>query len=182
MATIEHIRNYKVSSDDKFFFDNNVWMLLFSSAISGSRPREQRVYGNLLKSIVCANATIFINSLVASEYVNTNLRLHFQRWQRLPENFGRTNYKYDYRPSQAFLDCRDTTYAELAEILKISFRKPDDFNAIQPSEILGALGDRMDFNDAYFASFCNLNKLILVTDDRDLFDTPLNIKILTSQL
>lgn len=182
MATIEQIRSYRVSSDDKFFFDNNVWMLLFSSAISGSRPREQHAYGNLLKSIICAHATIFTNSLVASEYVNTNLRLDFQRWQRLPENIGRTSYKYDYRPSKAFQECRDTTYAELEDILKISFRKPDDFNAIQPSEILGALGARMDFNDAYFASFCSLNKIILVTDDHDLFDTPLNIKILTNRL
>ena len=99
--------------------------------------------------------------VVASEYVNTNLRMGFKRWQRIPENYGKTDYKLDFRPTQAFRNCRDVAYAELEQILKASFRKPDDFN------------------DAYFVSYCALNNLILVTDDRDMFDTPLDVRILT---
>lgn len=179
MARIEHISSYSVKSGDLFFFDNNVWMLLFSSAISGSRRREQQIYNSLYGDIKCAGATIFTNALVASEYVNTNLRMGFKRWQRIPENYGKTDYKLDFRPTQAFRNCRDVAYAELEQILKASFRKPDDFNAIEPAQLLGALGENMDFNDAYFVSYCALNNLILVTDDRDMFDTPLDVRILT---
>ena len=182
MATIESIRSYRVTSDEKFFFDNNVWMAIFSSMISGSRQYEQRIYGNLFKDIQCARATIFTNALVASEYVNANLRLGFKQWMRKPENTGRTNFKLDYRPTQSFRDCRDVAYAELEQILKVSLRKPDDFNTIQMSHILGATGTTMDFNDAYFVSYCSLNNLILVTDDRDFFDTPLDVKILTNRI
>ena len=56
-----------------------------------------------------------------------------------------------------------------------------DFNAIEPSKILNATTIKMDdFNDAYLVAYCNLNNLILVTDDRDMFETPLNITILTN--
>ncbi|MDE6369893.1 MAG: PIN domain-containing protein [Duncaniella sp.] len=179
MATIERIRDYQVSSDDKFFFDNNVWMMLFSSIISGSRQHEQRIYNNLFRDIQSARATIFTNALVVSEFVNANLRIGFKRWKRLPENAGLSNYKTDFRPTQSFRDYRDIAYADLENILKVSYRKPDDFNTIELSHILGASGQTMDFNDAYFVTYCNQNRLILVTDDKDFFDTPLDVKILT---
>lgn len=179
MATIEHIQDYKVKSSDIFFFDNNVWMFLYSSAISGSKRYEQRIYGILFREIQCVKATIFINSLIASEYVNANLRLGFEQWKRIPENIARTSYKLDYRPSQSFAENRDIVYAELEQILKFAERRPDDFNAIDPIKLLGALGSKMDFNDAYYVSYCNLNNLIFVTDDKDMFDTSSDIKILT---
>ena len=75
--------------------------------------------------------------------------------------------------------CGSHYFYELEQIRKASFRKPDDFNAIEPAQLLGALGENMDFNDAYFVSYCALNNLILVTDDRDMFDTPLDVRILT---
>ena len=103
----------------------------------------------------------------------------FKQWQRLPENSGLSDYKRDYCPTEAFRTHRAVVYAELEDILRISYRKPDDFNAIEPSELLGASGANMDFNDAYFAAFCRLNNLILVTNDRDLLNTPLNVRILT---
>ncbi len=179
MARIEHIKDYRVKSGDSFFFDNNVWMLLFSSAVSNSRLRDQQIYGSLFRDIQSAGATIFTNALVASEYVNTNLRLGFSRWQREPGNSAFNSFKLHYRPTEAFRNWRDVVYAELGDILRVSFRKPDDFNAIEPTQLLDATGETMDFNDAYFVAYCKLNNLILVTDDRDMFDTPLDLTILT---
>lgn len=181
MARIENIRDFKVTSGDRFFFDNNIWMLIFSASVSGSRLREQRAYSNFFGKIQTVRATIFINALVASEYVNANLKLGFNAWKKLPENIGKNNYKRDFRPTEAFRVCQKVTYAELDQILKISDRKPDDFNAIEPSKILNATTIKMDdFNDAYLVAYCNLNNLILVTDDKDMFETPLNVRILTN--
>ena len=38
----------------------------------------------------------------------------------------------------------------------------------------------MDFNDSYYVSFCKLNNFILVTDDKDMQSTSLDITILTA--
>ena len=66
----------------------------------------------------------------------------------------------------------------MSDILSIAERKPDDFNALKLDEVMKAKG--MDFNDAYYAHFCKLNRLILVTDDKDLQSSPLDITILTA--
>ena len=87
-------------------------------------------------------------------------------------------FKRDFRPTEDFETAKKDISVEMAEILSITERKPDDFNALNLSDVLDAKG--MDFNDAYYANFCKLNRLILVTDDRDLQQTPLDITILTS--
>ena len=79
MAKVEKIKDFKVKSGDYFFFDNNVWMFLFSP-ISGASAYQQRWYGNLLRNIQTAGATIFINSLIVSEYINSSLKLNYKFW------------------------------------------------------------------------------------------------------
>ena len=83
-----------------------------------------------------------------------------------------------FRSSKDFDDAQKAAYGEMTDILSIAQRKPDDFHALNINELLNAKG--MDFNDAYYANFCKLNNLILVTDDRDLQTTPLDITILTA--
>lgn len=168
-----------MKSGDCFFFDNNVWMFLFSP-ISNANQWQQRVYSGLLRQIQSARATIFINSLVVSEYVNRSLRLAHSLWAQRQAKSGVRflDFKRDFRPTEDFENAKKEISVEMLDILSITERKPDDFNALNLDEILGAKG--MDFNDAYYANFCKLNRLILVTDDRDLQHTPLDIVVLTS--
>ena len=179
MATVKRIRDFQVKSGDCFFFDNNVWMFLFSP-ISNANQYQQRAYSNILSQIQSARATIYINSLVVSEYVNRSLRLTHALWAQRKAKSGVRflEFKRDFRPTEDFETAKKDISVEMAEILSITERKPDDFNALNLSDVLDAKG--MDFNDAYYANFCKLNRLILVTDDRDLQQTPLDITILTS--
>lgn len=179
MAKVEKIRDVIVKSGDLFFFDNNVWMYLFSP-ISGANSYQQRMYGNLLRNIQVAKASIFINSLIVSEYINRSLRLNYSIWREFEAKTGNRflDYKRDYRPTSEFEDAKIAVCEEMDNILHIAYRKPDDFNALDVTRILQA--PAMDFNDAYYANFCHLNNLTLVTDDRDLFNTPLDIKIITA--
>ncbi|MDE6207686.1 MAG: PIN domain-containing protein [Muribaculaceae bacterium] len=179
MAKVERIRDFKVKSGDCFFFDNNVWMFLFSP-ISGAKEYQQRVYSNLLRNIQTARATIFINSLIVSEYINRSLRLNHSIWQDRERRSGNrfVDYKHDYRGTEDFDNAQEEAYNEMSDILSIAERKPDDFNALKLDEVMKAKG--MDFNDAYYAYFCKLNRLILVTDDKDLQSSPLDITILTA--
>lgn len=179
MATVERIRDFRVKSGDFFFFDNNVWMFLFSP-ISNAKSKQQEIYGNLLKSIQSAHATIYINSLVVSEYVNRSLKLNYSLWKDRELKSGNYNvdYKRYYRPTRDFDIAQEDAYSEVADILTIAHRKPDDFNALRLDDVMNAKG--MDFNDAYYANFCKLNRLILVTDDRDFQNSPLDIIVLTA--
>lgn len=179
MAKIEKIRDFKVKSGDCFFFDNNVWMFLFSP-ISGANASQQKAYGNLLKNIQAAHATIFINSLVVSEYINRSLRLNHSLWrdQEIKRGNRFVDYKKDFRPTVIFESAQAEAYNEMSAILSVALRKPDDFNALRWQDITDARG--MDFNDAYYANFCRLNRLILVSDDKDMQSCPFDITILTA--
>jgi len=179
MAKVERIRDFKVKSGDCFFFDNNVWMFLFSP-ISGANSTQQITYSNLLKNIQTAKAAIFINSLVVSEYINRSLKLNYSLWRDREFKSGNrfVDYKRDYRPTEDFDNAQKEAYIEMSDILSIALRKPDDFNALKLNEVMNAKG--MDFNDAYYAVFCKLNRLILVSDDKDLQNCPLDITILTA--
>lgn len=179
MVKVERIRNFKVKSGDYFFFDNNIWMSLFSP-ISGANSYQQNIYSGLLRDIQTARATIYINSLIVSEYINRSLRLNYSLWRDKEFKAGNRfiDYKRDYRSTDEFNTAQKAVYDEMTDILSIALRKPDDFNALNLDDVINAKG--MDFNDAYYANFCKLNRLILVTDDRDLQASPLDITILTA--
>ncbi|MDE6794319.1 MAG: hypothetical protein K2J63_03330 [Muribaculaceae bacterium] len=179
MAKVKSIYDYKVTSGDRFLFDNNVWMILFSP-IANANERQQKIYGRLLRDITSARATIFINALIVSEYVNRSFRLNYELWKLQETKAGKyfVDYKRDYRESEAFEDARQDIVGEMAQILSVAEKKPDDFNALNPLNILRTKG--MDFNDGYYSYYCQLNNLILVTDDKDLQNTSLDITILTT--
>ena len=80
MAKVSYIKNYKVKSSDCFFFDNNIWMFLFAP-IADYNIRKQRAYSRFLREIQSAGATIFISSLILSEYINRCLRISYGQWK-----------------------------------------------------------------------------------------------------
>ncbi len=170
MAKIYKIGQYKVKSDDIFFFDCNVWVFLFAS-IAGSNKRKQEVYSKLLKEINTAKATIFTSSLVISEFVNVCLRLEFNLWKDQHGNISNLNFKKDFRPTSEFQDAYAATKEQVSNILSLSERWPDDFNSIDISKILNS--PTTDFNDAYYMHLCTrkpMNKAKIVTDDHDIIN------------
>ena len=176
MAKINKIDSYEVKSGESYFFDNNVWMLLFSP-IANSKQQSQRKYSRLLSEICSRNGMIFVSSLILSEYVNSNLRLSFNLWKKRSGNIF-ADYKRDYRPTQEYRDEVAAVESQVKDILKIAVRKPDDFNSINIDSILENMGNS-DFNDEYYIRLCELNNLKLVTDDSDMLGTQCNVEIIT---
>lgn len=176
MVKISKIGTYDVKSGESYFFDNNVWMLLFSP-IANSREQSQRKYSNLLSEIQSRGGMIFISSLVLSEYINRNLRLSFKIWKDKTGNFN-ADYKRDYRPTQEYRDDVKAVESQVQDILKITVRRPDDFNALDIERILKDMSDS-DFNDEYYIQLCKLGNLKLVTDDSDMLKTSYDIEIIT---
>ena len=85
MAKVSYLRKYKVTSSDCFFFDNNIWMFLFAP-IADYNISKQRAYSKFLREIQSAGATIFISSLILSEYINRCLRISYGQWKERNHN------------------------------------------------------------------------------------------------
>lgn len=184
MAKVENVKNFIVHSDDGFFFDTNVWIFLFAP-IAGSKKRKQKVYSNLFRDILTAKATINVNSMVISEYINTCLRINFRNWEStskfIPQYPNtRADFKRDYRGTEHCKNALVDIESQVKQILEISLKHPDDFNAIDVSSLVENVAS--DFNDSYHVAFCELNNFKIVTDDKDIADTKNNIVVITDNV
>ena len=174
---IVDISGYTPKFTDTFFFDNNIWMFLFCP-IGNHNQQKQRIYSAFLDILIQRKATIFVNSLVISEFTNASLRLDYNLWNR--ETGVNHDFKKDYVGSDRYSETVDEIKAALNNIFRLTQRVPDDFNAINISAIQEHL-ENIDFNDSYYIEQAAMKNWIIVTDDRDFRNyTEHNSTILTS--
>lgn len=163
-ANIIDIRSYSPRSGDIFFFDNNIWMYLFCP-LGNYNQNKQDIYSSFLDSIKTANSTIFINSMVLSEFSNCYLRMDFELWK---EEFGKhgAHFKKEFVGSKRYQETVQEIGIGLRNILKFCERTTDSFNAVEMSNILRHF-NKIDFNDSYYLELSRLNEWKIVTDDQD---------------
>ncbi len=161
------ISDHVVSPINSYIFDTNIWMFLFAP-LAGAKRSKQEVYSQLLADILSRKATIWVSSLVISEYVNAVLRLAFKQWMR-SKNLLNADFKHDFRPTPEYQVALVDVRAQVSSILDICERRPDDFNSINIDGVIESMGNSYDFGDAIIADVCKRNKEIkLVTDDSDI--------------
>ena len=180
MATVNKIKDYEIHSVDVFFFDTNVWMYVFGP-MAGAKTLQQRYYSQLLRDIGTARASVFVSSLVITEYVNACLQIEFRNWKKKPENVAKTNFKRDFRPTQDYKDALRSVKSQVKDILAVSTQIPDGFNNIDVMPLFD--WNDIDFNDAYYMRLCDKqsNKVTLVTDDKDILNNPnITVELLTA--
>ena len=178
MAKVCKIDSYEVKTGASFFFDNNVWMFLFAP-IANAHKGKQKKYASLFRTIQAMGGTIFISSLVLSEYVNRCLRLAFNQWKEDTRQSYGVEYKKDYRKTEDYRLALEDVKGQVMAILKCSERMPDDFNAINIEALLNTMSDG-DYNDSYYAQLCKMKGLKIVTDDHDMFQLPNEVEIITA--
>lgn len=161
---INDIRKYSPSSMDSYLFDNNVWMFLFCP-IGNISQRKQQEYSRFLQSVASVKASIFVTSMILSEFANAYLRLDFDLWKKDTKQYN-ANYKRDYLSSDRYKVISQVVISSVKDILKLTERIPDDFNSINVGNILD-LFEYIDFNDSYYIELCRTKSLKIVTDDRD---------------
>ena len=176
MAKVTRIKDYKVNPEDRFFFDNNIWMFLFASIANVSRTK-QRAYSKFLADVCSAKATVFISSLVLSEYMNSCLRINHKLWEKTEGRSG-TNYKKDYRITTDFATALETVKAEINIIMSLCCKTHDYFDKIEVIDTFHNI-NTCDFNDAYYVELCKKGNYKLVTDDRDFQSVSDDIEIIT---
>ncbi len=177
-ANVLDIKKYSPRSSDIFFFDNNVWMYIFCP-LGNYNKAKQSIYSSLLQNITSAKGTIFINSLILSEFTNRYLRMDFEQWKK-QNNYYNFGFKKDYIGTEQYRD----TVKEIKRIINIilSFceKSSDNFNAVNLDEVLKHFSD-IDFNDSYYLELANIDNLKIVTDDNDFVNYKgHNVAVITS--
>ncbi len=161
-------------------FDTNVWILLFGP-VAGAELKKQKQYSSLLREISSRGASIYITSLIVSEYINTVLRLGFKQWKR-EDKIGRINadFKQDYRNTEHYKSTLEEAVAQINVILSCTIRRPDDFHRININSMLDKLNCNCDYNDAYIVKCCEQDHLTLVSNDHDFAAVDSGITLLTT--
>jgi predicted nucleic acid-binding protein len=158
------INKYSPKSSDKFFFDNNVWMYLFCP-LADYKKLKQKHYSAFLQSITTSRSTIFISSLILSEFTNRYLRMDFEQWKIENEIFD-ADFKKDYVGTTRYKDTVTEIKRNINQIMKLCDKTSDNFNALDCDTILKHLS-YIDFNDSYYLELAKLGKWKIVTDDTD---------------
>ncbi len=176
--SIFDIKTYQPKSSDIFFFDNNVWMFLFCP-LGNYKPQKQELYSTFLKNIQTVNATIFVNSLILSEFANAYFRLDYKLWKDQEKKYN-ADYKNDYIPTERYKRAAENVKVSLSDIVSCCEKSTDNFTAIDLSRIYNSL-PQIDFNDSYYIELANIGQWKIVTDDSDFQKFSHTIPIITAQ-
>lgn len=174
------ISTYQIKMSDHFFFDTNIWLLLFGTVANYQR-NDQAAYSIFLQDLISRNSAIYINSMIISEFANVLLRHDFKQWS-LTCNIPNAEFKKhyagtsDHKSSVLAIKHLISNILAIPIIIKVSdgFHNNDMISVLRDFEIV-------DFNDSYIANFARTNNYKIVTNDRD-FQRLNNVDILTTQL
>jgi len=162
MAIID-IESVTFSSNNKLFFDTNIWILLFP-AIGSKLSREQNIYSRSYRKALQAGCHIFINVLILSEYVNTFARTNYKLFT---ESGGTLSFK-DYRKSPDFSSVSRAIIVSCNKILSKCEKAEISFNSIDINSLFTEFQtNNADFNDLVIADICKRQGFSLVTHDKD---------------
>lgn len=178
-VNVHNIKDYDPKGMDVFFFDNNIWMLLFCP-LGRYNLNRQRGYSAFLKDVETANSTIVVNSLVLSEFANRYLRIDFEQWKNDENNFE-AKYKEDFVGCDRYTETAEEIKSQINKILNVCDKFNDEFNSIDIDSILDKL-QNIDFNDSYYIELAQKKNWKIVTDDGDFQKIDVSIEVITANL
>lgn len=180
MATIK-VQDLKIGYTDQFFFDTNIWLLLFGT-IANFQINDQKIYSKLLEDLITKDKPIFISSTVISEYANVLLRRDYEQWVST-EKVINVKFKIDFVGTKRYEDSVNTITKSISKILKLPNIQPisDSFHCINIEKIFNNF-KIVDLNDAYIFELANQNNYRIVTNDKDFQKLDSKIDIITSQI
>lgn len=177
MAKI-NIDNYKIKFSDKFFFDTNIWLLLFGT-VASFQKFEQRKYSNFFGNLVSNENSIYITSLVLSEFSNVLLRRDFKQWQENTNSYTKS-FKIDFVGTEEYKKSVYSIKILLDKILNVpNLIKIGDSLQTMDMEIVLENFEKIDFNDCYYGELCKLYDYKMVSHDKDLDVLSTKIDLIT---
>ncbi|MBN1181133.1 MAG: PIN domain-containing protein [Bacteroidales bacterium] len=158
------ITKYSPNKSDLYLFDTSVWMYLFCP-LGGYDREKQVIFSSFLRKIKNVQSSIFITSLILSEFANAYLRMDHKLWEQA-ERLYHTNYKRDFVGTYRYKRTVITITSTINTILSICIKEPDDFNVLEINKILNHF-QSIDFNDSYYLELSSKGNLKIVSADYD---------------
>ncbi|MEJ5143945.1 hypothetical protein [Sphingobacterium sp. MYb388] len=161
--------NYPVTRATEFFFDTNIWILIF--APNGDFQKgDQQKYSKLFENILEKDAPIYINSIIISEFANALLRRDYNIWKDDQKKIFnlKVDFKKDYFGTSDYLNSYSIVKSSLDSIFSISsvIKLSDNFSTTDMAHITGNC-PKLDFNDSYISHLVNTRKFNFVSNDTD---------------
>ncbi|MCP9200550.1 PIN domain-containing protein [Gramella sp. GC03-9] len=181
MAIIK-IQNYRAKFGDQFFFDTNIWLLIYGP-VANYQKKDQKEYSKFLAEIITRNYPIYITSMVISEFGNVILRRDFRQWADNQVNNPSPDFKKDFIGTQDYIGSVQDIKQLIQDILALPIvtKIPDDFNNLDINSILNHF-DLVDFNDSYISILAEKKKYKIVTNDKDFQKLKDSVEIITTQV
>jgi predicted nucleic acid-binding protein len=156
------ISSYKFTNADKLLIDANIWLYLFP-APSSAMNYATRVYSAAFKAMIDSGATLLINSLILSEYLNRYCRIE---WQAIYRNKFSDYKKFRQSPDYTKVGANAAAFAR--KILRYTNKLNDEFVTADVRNILSNFeSGAADFNDGLIIENCAQQRITLVTHDGD---------------
>lgn len=159
----------KITSNDKILIDTNVLIFIFCPLNNEENESLISYYSDILEKISTSNATVFTNSLIISEFINTWLRIGSKK-------NGFTNFKKDYRGSARYKQTMRQIINQLEKyyLMYDVQQLPDGFDNLDYMKIYKSYPE-IDFNDLVIALNALQNDCKILTNDGDFkeFQVPL---------
>lgn len=150
------------TSADKILIDTNILIYVYCPLNSKNCESFASHYSDTLQKIADAKASVFVNSLVISEFINRWLRLDYEK-----SGLGGT-FKKDYRLSDRYKTTMKTILKELSKFYKhCSVRQLDDSFSIVDFQNKYKSFPESDFNDIIIAENAKINDCKILTQDGD---------------
>ena len=161
------------NTSDKIIIDANVLIYVYCPLNSAQYDDYISHYSEILEKISKAKASVYVNSLIISEFINRWLRMDFKK-----SAFSNEDFKRDYRASERY---RNTMRVILSELKK--FYRQHKVNNIDDNfsniDFLSYYEKDIqnDLNDIIIAENSISNGCKLLTQDGD-FSKYGNIKVI----
>lgn len=161
------------NDSDKIIIDANVLIYVYCPLNSSSYDDFISHYTEILEKISKAKASVFVNSLIISEFINRWLRMDFKK-----SPFASADFKKDYRASERY---RNTMRVILSELKKF-YRQHKVTNIDDNFSNINFLSHydkeiQNDFNDIIIAENAISNKCKILTQDGD-FSKYSNVEVI----
>lgn len=190
MATIK-LNEFEIGFADQFFFDTNIWILLFGT-VKESQANDKNQYAILFEKIIAQNSPIYITSMITYEFASILLKRDFKQWKS-NNNLINKKFRKNFVGSKEYENSVATITASINKIYQLPnlVILEDVFNPIDKDAILNNF-KIVDFNNSYYGDLivrskyglitsAILNKFKIVTNSKDFQKFDSNIDIITTK-
>ena len=175
MVTIHNISTYSIQPEDKFFFDTQIWMYMHCS-IGNYNSQLVQEFSDFYQNVREVGATIYITSMLISEFINTYSRLEFNI---IKNSAGLSDFKRDFRKNPSYKPILDSiNLLTERKVIKNSVKINDEFANFSESPFFQN-PNTYDFHDEYFCYLAEKLNFKIVTNDSDFQHSNYNLEIIT---